>query len=53
MGYEVLMVTLKDVELYMTDNVEFFFPHATKWSAKGFSFTILALLEPAFETNRA
>ena len=40
MGYEVLMVTLKDVELDMTDNVEFFFPHATKRSAKGFSFTI-------------
>ena len=47
------MVTLKDVELDMTDNVEFLFPHATKRSVKGFSFTIPAWLEPSFETNRA
>ena len=47
-GCELLMVTLEDIQLYKTDNVKILFPHPTKRSTKGFSFTILTWLKSAF-----
>ena len=45
---EVLQVEIKDVDYVLTESIEVNFPHPTKRSARGFSFTIPAWLKPTF-----
>ena len=47
------MITYKDANLDVTDNVEINFPHKTKRAAKGFSFTIPSWLKPSFSKYKS
>ena len=46
---EVKQLTLKDVKLNMTDDIEVDFPYTTKRSTRGYSFKVPSWLKPTFQ----